>query len=210
MKRTPGDRSRAEDIIVGLIAAAGSDGLKLKTRLFKAFYYAHLHYFRKTGDLLSAWPIVHMPKGAGIDEGTKIVRELIGSGRIRGVPARAGDYDTTHYFLGSVPKARVFDPQVQKSIRWAVAFVAGKSATDLSDLMHRTSESWKCSRNGGEMDWTIDTLSEPDLTEMQKRNIDPRQVRRSLRESAEGRTIGLNELRSRIRSRHPGVAGKGH
>ena len=50
-----------------LIRQSAGDRIEGKTRLFKAFYFAHLFYARSAVDYLTDWPIVRMPQGPGID-----------------------------------------------------------------------------------------------------------------------------------------------
>lgn len=47
-----------------------------KTRLYKAFYIAHLLYAEQEPGYLTVWPIVRMPYGPGIDCGDELIAEL--------------------------------------------------------------------------------------------------------------------------------------
>jgi hypothetical protein len=60
------DVDRAKRVLVDLIRAAGGEWRR-KTRLYKAYYLAHLFYAEaETGDLTN-WPVVKMPYGPGIE-----------------------------------------------------------------------------------------------------------------------------------------------
>src|SRR5436309_2913255 len=74
------NKERAKRVILELLRQAG--GEMGKTKLFKAFWLAHLYYSKKAPGYLTDWPIVRMPKGPGIDRADQLILELIHSGQI--------------------------------------------------------------------------------------------------------------------------------
>src|SRR4051794_835855 len=51
-----------------------------KTKLFKAFYFAHLYYAAERPGALTHWPIARMPQGPGIDNSEGLFSELVRDG----------------------------------------------------------------------------------------------------------------------------------
>ena len=72
-------REKAKLLLCAIIQAAGGY-FNGKTRLYKAFYFAHLFYFRDFKGVLSDHPVVRMPKGPAVDDGTSILAELQSGG----------------------------------------------------------------------------------------------------------------------------------
>ena len=68
----------AKRLILEILRQAG--GEIEKTKIFKAFWLAHLYYSKIAPGYLTDWPIVRMPNGPGIDRGDQLIVELIHSG----------------------------------------------------------------------------------------------------------------------------------
>src|SRR5262245_15813426 len=83
------NKERAERVILEILRQAGTEGLG-KTKLYKAFWLAHLYFARENPGFLSDWPIVRMPNGAGIDKGEMLLRELVENGQIALEQGQAG------------------------------------------------------------------------------------------------------------------------
>lgn len=92
------DRLLAKKIIVEIIRQAGGKWIG-KTKLYKAFYFAHLYYFESAPDYLSDWPIVRMPNGPGIDSGDELLRELAATGVLTRDFVPEGPYRASRYHL---------------------------------------------------------------------------------------------------------------
>ena len=60
------ERSKAKQVILEIIRQS-KGRLTGKTRLYMAFYVAHLLYAEQEAGYLTVWPIVKMPFGPGID-----------------------------------------------------------------------------------------------------------------------------------------------
>ena len=156
-----GDRKRAKQIIKEIVRQSGRhfDG---KTRLFKAFYLAHLYYFNKQPGLLSDWPIARMPWGPGIDHGDELIRSLVASGELTTESVANGPYTEERYTLtGETPSG--LEAEAIEAIRQACRLIEGKSGTELSDLCHEHSRSWNKGHNGDELNVYIDVIPEAKL-----------------------------------------------
>lgn len=153
----------AEDVIVELVRAAGGT-LHGKTRLFKAFYLAHLFFWQREGRFLTSHPIVRMPNGPGIDDAEILFSRLQGTGRLRTTSEKSGPYQERVFQLGPIEgDVTALDAEEVSAIREAVAFVDGKTAAELSALTHEASISWQEARDGEEMAVYMDTLSDEEL-----------------------------------------------
>lgn len=74
-------RAAAKRVIVGIIQEAGGK-FERKLALNKAFYYAHLHFWREGHGVLSHYPIVKLPMGPAIDKSDSLLGELSSEGLI--------------------------------------------------------------------------------------------------------------------------------
>src|SRR4051812_11085828 len=70
-----------------------------KTRLFKAFYFAHLYYAMDRPEGLTNWPIARMPQGPGIDRSGKLFDELVHDGLLIVEHIHAGPFPEYRYRL---------------------------------------------------------------------------------------------------------------
>lgn len=149
------DKNRAKQIIVEIIRLHEGE-LPTKTCLFKAFYFAHLYYAKSASGYLSDWPIVRMPNGPGIDGADRLLQEMVDENVLDLRIARVGPYDALRYSLkkNAVPEALSIEEI--DSIKSAVDFVRGKSATELSDITHEYSRSWQLAEDGDELNIYID------------------------------------------------------
>jgi hypothetical protein len=156
----------AKETICDLIAAAGGV-LHGKVRLHKAFYFAHLFYFRDGEGVLTDHPIVRLPQGPYIDGGEHLIDELRGEGVLTIGSAPVGPFQETVYRL--VPPRSV-DPETPRgrAILQAVELVVNRSAAELSELTHEHSTSWQNTENGREMDIYLDLLTDDALATMRR------------------------------------------
>ena len=150
----------AKDIIVELIRQAGGM-FEGTTRLYKAFYFAHLFYFESSGRMLSDWPIVRMPGGPGIDRGASILRALQDDGVLVKSARPKGPYNETVYRLLSEVETDL-DLAGRIAIKDACTFVENKTAETLSSLTHEWSRSWNHADSGEELNIYLDLLSDED------------------------------------------------
>ncbi len=155
------DRNRAKDIILEIVRLAG-DNIRGKTRLFKAFYIAHLFYAKRAPGYLSDWPIVRMPHGPGIDSADQLIKELVGEGRLAVHTTDVGPYNELQYVATCKQAPPSLSLSAIDAIRDAVDFVEGKTAAELSELTHEFSRSWKAGKDGDELNIYIDLVSDED------------------------------------------------
>jgi hypothetical protein len=142
------ERAKAKRVIAEIVKEAGGE-LVGKTRLFKAFYVAHLLYAEREPGYLTTWPIVRMPHGPGIDGGDELLRELELTGVLHCDQVPEGPWLTNRYVLQKkAPAGDRLSAGEIRAIREAVRFVQSKSAAELSELTHEHSRSWIAARDG--------------------------------------------------------------
>ena len=156
-------RNSAKRVILEIIRQSAGDAIEGKVRLFKAFYLAHLYYAKKNVNYLTEWPIVHMPKGPGINDFDVLIDELseaglVEQGEVPVGPFKAATYRATQHGLSEPPLDKAETAAVAK----AVQFIAGKTGAQLSDITHEFSRSWQDTEDGNEMSIYIDLLSDQD------------------------------------------------
>lgn len=159
-------RTQALDLICEIIAMAGSR-FNGKTRLHKAFYAAHLLYWKEAQKPLTAYPIVKMPHGPGIDGGDDLIEELEATDRVRVERDNSGVYPDTTYVLMVAVQVQPDGPR-QRAITQAVKWVQSRYATDLSNETHENSRSWQISRPGEELDIYLDLLTEEEYERLKE------------------------------------------
>ena len=152
------DRSLAKEIILEILRQAGAR-FRGKARLYKTFYFAHLYHYKEGNGLLSDWPIVRMPQGPGIDEGTQLLHELKAEGRIGLHSEECGPYKEVQITLTS-PEPSTLGPAEILAVKQAVAYVAEKSASDLSNETHEYSRSWLKMPDGAPLNIYVDVLDD--------------------------------------------------
>jgi hypothetical protein len=164
------ERAKAKRVIAEIVRQAGGK-LTGKTRLYKAFYLAHLFFAERDRGYLTAWPIVRMPHGPGIDCGDELIEELELSGILERKQVPEGPWQTTRYGLKREGRRQEkLSAGATRAIKEAVEFVCSKAATELSELTHEFSRSWLEARDGQPLDIYIDIIPD-DEYEMREREI---------------------------------------
>jgi hypothetical protein len=170
----------AREVILHLIRAA--DGAwSGKTRLFKAFYFAHLYYAAENPGLLTDWPIARLPEGPGIDDSASLFGKLVAQDYITIERTHEGPYPEFRYRL--TDKAKLLNPpekQAKLAIEKAAEFARAKLASELSNLTHEHSRSWKKGANGDILDIYVDLI--PD-DEFEKEQADTANLDRAMMEA---------------------------
>lgn len=151
-------RTDAQRVVLELIRSAGGawDG---RTRLSKAFYFAHLYYAAAAPGILTDWPIVRTPQGPGIHNGSVLVQGLVKNGYLSVETTREGPYPDSRYRLTA--KAAVEPPlpdDARAAVKDAADFVTPRTAAELSQLTHERSRSWREARDGDLLDIYIDLI----------------------------------------------------
>jgi hypothetical protein len=162
------EKERAKRIIVEIIREAGGS-LRNKTNLYKAFYYAHLKYAEENPDYLSAWPIVRMPNGPGIDNFDTLVAELLLTGELHVGTVDAGDGKEAFRFelIEVADKFQPMNSHELAAIKYGVNRVRGKTAAECSEESHANSRSWRSSEDGEELNIYVDSLTDDEYSRLQ-------------------------------------------
>ena len=155
-------KDRAKRIIVELVRQAGGVFYN-KTNLFKAFWRAHLAYSADHPGYLSAWPIVKMPQGPGIDRADQLIGEMLEEGWLTLTEQSMGQHTGLVFALGDTVPPCALDRQAVAAIREGVAAVDGKRASTVSDESHRDSRAWNQAEMGKELDVYIDLVPDDEL-----------------------------------------------
>lgn len=164
------DKKRAKEILVEIIRQCGGDFIEGKTKLFKAFYFAHLFYARKNSDFLSDWPIVRMPRGPGIDNFEELIGELQAEGLVVVEECTVGPFPSTKFIVSE--KGRLTsspDAPAVEAIRKTVTYVEHKTAAQLSNETHAYSKTWNDTNDGEEMNVYLDLLTDKEYEQSQER-----------------------------------------
>lgn len=154
-------REQAKLVIRDLLAAAGGS-LRGKVRLNKAFYFAHLYYWRDSQGILTDYPIVRLPFGPAIDDATQLLAELVGEGTIDITTSPNGPYEEYVYTLRSPHELDPRSPRTS-ALRAAIELVEGRTGADLSELTHEHSRTWQGTADGKEMSIYADLLTDEQL-----------------------------------------------
>lgn len=160
-------REQAKQVLCLILAAAGGK-LNKKVALYKAFYFAHLYYWKNSEGMLTDYPIVKMPQGPGIDEGTALLHELAAEGKIIVAKEACGPYSEDVYTLTENYPFDRNGPRFQ-AVEAAVEFIKGKSAAELSEITHEYSRTWQNANVGEELSIYLDLLDDDDYLAIQTR-----------------------------------------
>ena len=152
------DREEAKRLILQIVAIAGGrlDGT---SRLNKAFYAAHLIYWKEQHGVLTDYPIVKLDNGPGIDDYLGLIDELVAEGNLDAVSETRGPYEQTTLILKTPV---VIDPRDSKfdSIRRAVDWVNAYTTPELSRITHDRPSYRNQPRIGHEQAIYLDVLSD--------------------------------------------------
>lgn len=151
-------RTDAEHVVIELIRQAGGvwDG---RSKLFKAFYFAHLYYAADEPGILSDWPIVRMTHGPGIQDSAVLLSRLTNRGDLAIERIHEGPYPECRYRLATkAASASPLPADAVKSIKAAADFVIPKSAAELTQLTQQRSRSWREAKDGEIIDIYVDLL----------------------------------------------------
>lgn len=159
------EKTKAKLVLAEIIRQSGGE-LVGKTRLYKAFYIAHLIYAEQTLGFLSAWPIVRMPHGPGVDCGDELISELIVSRVLERETVSEGPWSTSKFKIASsdLPGDELTADEFD-AIKQAAHFVQSKTATELSDLTHEHSRSWISACDGEHLNVYNDMIPDDEFEE---------------------------------------------
>jgi hypothetical protein len=159
MTRRDRDKQLAKQIILEIIRQAGGI-LNFKTSLFKAFYHAHLRFANTYPGYLSAWPIVRMPRGPGIDKFDALLGELMAEEKVTAKEIEVGEHTGFQFAICSEEiQSNLLPSGALEAIAYGVQQIKGKSATQVSEESHQMSRAWRECENGDELNIYLDSLS---------------------------------------------------
>jgi hypothetical protein len=167
------EKAQAKRIIAAIVCEYGGT-LYGTTRLYKAFYHAHLIHWETQQGVLTSYPIVHMPRGPGIDRWPSLLEELKEEGVISTSVRIKGSYREDVYILDPSKAPTGLTEGELSSIRSAVQFVGGRDTPELSNESH--DNAWNRATSGEELNIYLDTLSELEYAQMQERQLRIRQL----------------------------------
>lgn len=157
--------TKAQDVILEILRNTDGEWAG-KTKLFKAFYFAHLYYAKEKPGLLTDWPIARMPEGPGIDNSKVLFDELVSEGLLTIERIHEGPYPEYRYRLTDAGREAARPPaDAQWAIKEAATFCHCKRGTELSEITHEHSRAWKEGENGDLLNIYIDTMSDEEYEE---------------------------------------------
>ena len=152
------DRDQAKRLILQIVAIAGGR-LEAMSRLNKAFYAAHIIYWRERQGILSDYPIVKLPYGPVIDDFEGLVDELVAEDALDAIEEVKGPFpQTTLVLKASVeidPSAPEYEP-ISKAVHW----VKAHTVAELERLTHDRPSYLSQPRIGYEQPIYLDALKE--------------------------------------------------
>ena len=159
------DKGQAKKVIAEILRQAG--GELGKTKLYKAFWLAHLFYCKSTRGYLTDWPIVRLPKGPGINNGDRLLAEMEQAGTVRVEHVPKGPFTEICCKLiaaspDDLPEAAI------AAIASAINELKDHTADSISALSHEQSRSWATTPNGHELDIYSDLIPDDVYAERQR------------------------------------------
>ena len=161
-------RTDAKRVILEIIRQTDGE-FAGKTKLFKAFYFAHLEYYDKNPGILTDWPMARMPEGPAIHNSRQLFAELKQDGFLLVEPIHDGFYPECRYRL--TDKAKALPPlpsEVVSAIQRVVDFVRDKKGAELSDYTQEHSRSWKLASDGEILDIYVDLIPDDEYEQREK------------------------------------------
>jgi hypothetical protein len=151
------ERDRAKQVILLILKQAG--GSLGKTKLFKAFWLAHLFYAKNSAGYLSSWKIIRLPHGPGIDKGDDLILQLKKAGKISIDHEPKGPYLETVCKLTDPASVQDIPQPASEAIETAINIIRmHDSAAQISEWSHEASRSWNLTPNGNELDIYSDLI----------------------------------------------------
>lgn len=159
------ERETTKRLILKLIQAYGGT-LKGKTRLFKAYYYAHLAYWKLCQQMLTTSTIARMDGGPGIDGAAGILNELVDEGLIAIGSEESGMSRPTVVYSLKVEFPLDDDNLEDKAVKQAWEKTHRLPGGALSQKTHRDSRAWERGENGDIIDVYFDAADAEELDQL--------------------------------------------
>ena len=161
-------RTRAHEVILDILRNADGEWTG-KSRLDKAFYFAHLYFANERPGLLTDWPIARLPQGPAIGNSHELLQELVRDGFLTIEQVHEGPYPEYRYRLTDKGREAPRPPEDARSaIKEATLFCQPRSAAELSQLTHERSRSWIEGKDGDILDIYLDTIPEEEFQKREK------------------------------------------
>lgn len=161
-------RTTAQAVILDILRNADGEWSG-KTKLFKAFYFAHLYYANEHPTRLTDWPIARMAQGPGIHDANKLFDELVREGLLTIENIHEGPYPEYRYRLTEKGQGAHLPPETaRQAIRLATAWCSLKTGSELSRLTHEASRSWREGKDGDILDIYIDLIPDDEYERQQE------------------------------------------
>jgi hypothetical protein len=161
---------KAKAIIVEIVRQCGGS-LVNKTNLYKAFWKSHVAAV-SSGELLSVYPIVKMPRGPGIDNFSHLLAELVLEDAIDFEDQQA-EFDSFQIrLIRDDAYADTLSEEDKAAIAAGVEYVRGKTAHQVSVQAYADSRVMAATPTGRLLDIEMDAMSDEDhekLTEQHQR-----------------------------------------
>jgi hypothetical protein len=158
----------AQDVILEILRTSDGEWVG-KTRLFKAFYFAHLYFAKENPGILTSWPMARMPQGPGINNSDELFEQLESIGLVSLEKVHDGPYTEYRYRLTPKGNSQAAAPEAAKrAIEQSVNFCKDKTAAQLSAITHERSRSWNYGQNGDILDIYIDIIPDDEYQKRQK------------------------------------------
>lgn len=155
------DKEAAKSLILKILAVAGGE-LEAENRLHKAFYAAHLIYWKTQEGFLTDYPIVKLENGPGVDGLRRLLAELHKEEKVDIEYGEKGPYPQTTVRLKAPIQVDPTSVEFQ-AIKRAVNWVKRHDTRYLSDKTHER-PSYGQPRIGHEQAIYLDLLSSDDYT----------------------------------------------
>ena len=180
-------KTTAESVLLEILRQSDGEWTG-KTRLFKAFYFAHLYYGSQRPGLLTDWPFARMPQGPGIDKSDELFARLTEGGLLTSEMVHGeGPYPEYRYRLTENGfKSPPVPEDAARAIEKSVLFCKDKSAGQLSQLTHDHSRSWIEGKDGDILNIDIDLIPEEEYV---KRQAELRRLETSLADIFQGAPV---------------------
>ena len=154
-------KKRAQAVVLELVTRSRNNEFVGKTRLYKAFYFAHLYFAQAEDGYLTEWPIVRMPNGPGIGDFGDLIGDLVESGNLTVEETTCdGPFPESRYRSDAEPDSSVLPKGAIDAIDKTLKFIDDKSAGLLSSETHEYSRSWKEGKNGDALNIYIDLMDD--------------------------------------------------
>jgi hypothetical protein len=161
-------RTRAHDVILEILRDADGEWTG-KSKLDKAFYFAHLYFANERPGLLTDWPIARIPQGPGIAKSQDLFGELVREGYLTVEQVHEGPYPDSRYRLTDKGRDAPRPPEdARAAIKEATLFCQPRTAAELSQLTHERFRSWIEGQDGDILDIYLDTIPDDEYQKREK------------------------------------------